>query len=306
MLQAKLLKLYRTFKEGWANFYRNGWLSFATMSILAISLYIISVTMILGIAANLVLKNVQDQVNVSVYFNQEVSEQQIMDIKSKLSGYQEIDSIKYISREQALEDFKRKEAANPSINKALEQFDDNPLLSALVIKAKSPEQYDLIVKSISGSVFSEYINKINYEENKLAIERLNTVIKLVEQVGLTLGIVFIFIGILITFNAIRLTMYAQKQEFEVKRLVGASNLYIRMPFVFEGIFYGIAAAVIVFFMLWATSKIIAPLTEGTIPQGNLLGFFYENFGKIFFELFVSGIALGVVSGFIAIRRYLKI
>ena len=306
MLQAKLLKLYRTFKEGWANFYRNGWLSFATMSILAISLYIISVTMILGIAANLVLKNVQDQVNVSVYFNQDVSEQQIMDIKSKLTGYQEIDSIKYISKEQALEDFKSKEAANPSINKALEQFDDNPLLSALVIKAKSPQQYDLIVKSIGGSVFSEYINKINYEENKLAIERLNTVIKLVEQVGLTLGIVFIFIGILITFNAIRLTMYAQKQEFEVKRLVGASNLYIRMPFVFEGIFYGIAASVIVFFMLWATSRIIAPLTEGTIPQGNLLGFFYENFGKIFFELFVSGIALGVISGFIAIRRYLKI
>ncbi len=304
MLQAKLLKLYRTFKEGWANFYRNGWLSFATMSILAISLYIISVTMILGIAANLVLKNVQDQVNVSVYFNQDVSEQQIMDIKSKLTGYQEIDSIKYISKEQALEDFKSKEAANPSINKALEQFDDNPLLSALVIKAKSPQQYDLIVKSIGGSVFSEY--KINYEENKLAIERLNTVIKLVEQVGLTLGIVFIFIGILITFNAIRLTMYAQKQEFEVKRLVGASNLYIRMPFVFEGIFYGIAASVIVFFMLWATSRIIAPLTEGTIPQGNLLGFFYENFGKIFFELFVSGIALGVISGFIAIRRYLKI
>lgn len=306
MLQAKLLKLHRTFKEGWTNFFRNGWLSFATMSILAISLYIISVTMILGIAANLVLNNVQEQVNVSVYFNQDVSEQQIMDIKSKLSGYQEIDSVKYISREQALEDFKRKEAANPSINKALEQFDENPLLAALVIKAKSPQQYDLIVKSINGSVFSEYINKINYEENKLAIERLNTVIKLVEQVGLTLGIVFIFIGILITFNAIRLTMYAQKQEFEVKRLVGASNLYIRMPFVFEGIFYGVAAAIIVFFMLWITSRIIAPLTEGTIPQGNLLGFFYDNFGKILFELLISGVVLGVVSGFIAIRRYLKI
>jgi len=219
--KAKLLKLGRTFKEGANNFYRNGWLSFATVSVLSISLYIISITIILGFAAKLVLVNVQDKINVSVYFNQDVSEDTILGIRSKLLESREIKSIDYVTKEKALEEFKKMGGTDSSINQALEEIGENPLLSSLVIKANNPKEYDLIVSSISNSSLNDSIDRINYQENKTAIERLSTIIKLIEQVGLTLGIAFVFIGILITFNAIRLTMYAQKQEFEVKRLVGA-------------------------------------------------------------------------------------
>lgn len=301
-----MLKLVRTFKEGAANFYRNGWLSFATVSVLAVSLYIISVTIILGITANLILTNIQEKINVSVYFNPDVSQQRILEIKDKLAVYQEIKSIDYVSKEQALDEFRKMGDNNSSINKALEEIGENPLLAALVIKAKSADQYDIIARAIENSNFKDEISKINYQENRTAIEKLTTVIKLVQQVGLTLGIVFVFIGVLITFNAIRLTMYAQKQEFEVKRLVGASNLYIRMPFMFEGVFYGAISAVVVIILLAITSKVVAPLTAGSIPQGDLMGFYLGNFFKIFGLLLVSGIFLGVISSIIAIRRYLKI
>lgn len=301
-----MLKLWRTFKEGGINFYRNGWLSFATVSVLAISLYIISVTIILGITANMILHNVQDKINVSIYFNSNVDEEKILDIKSKLAVYQEVKSVDYVSKEQALAEFKSMGNENPSINKALDEIGENPLLPALVIKANTPDQYEIIAKAVGNSNFAEDVSRVNYQENKVAIERLATIIKLVEQVGLTMGIVFVFIGILITFNAIRLTMYAQKQEFEVKRLVGASNLYIRMPFVFEGIFYGAASAFIVLILLTATSKFISPITKGSIPQGDLMGFFLGHFFTIFGLLLISGIFLGVLSGVIAIRRYLKI
>jgi len=301
----KLLKLWRTLKEGAVNFYRNGWLSFATVSVLSISLYIISITIILGIAANLVLTNVQDKINVSVYFNASVSESKILEVKNTLSQYQEIKSIDYISKENALEEFKKMGGGNDSISQALEEIGENPLLSSLVIKAKDPSKYDTIVSSISNSSLNEDIDRINYQENKTAIERLSTIIKLVEQVGLTLGIAFVFIGVLITFNAIRLTMYAQKQEFEVKRLVGASNLYIRMPFIFEGIFYGIVSSFVVMILLLVTSKVIAPITKGSIPQGDLLGFYFDNFWFIFACSLIFGIGLGAISSFIAIKRYLK-
>lgn len=303
---AKLLKLGRTLQEGLANFYRNGWLSFATVSVLSISLYIISVTVILGIVANLVLTNVQDKINVSVYFNSDVTEESILDIKNTLSGYQEIKSVEYVSKEQALEELKIMGKENPSISQALEEVGGNPLPAALVIKAKNPEQYDIIVSSISNSSLSENIDRINYQENKIAIERLSTIIKLVKQVGMTLGVAFVFIGVLITFNAIRLTMYAQKQEFEVKRLVGASNLYIRMPFVFEGIFYGLVSAFTVMILLLVTSKIISPITKGSIPQGDMFGFYLSYFWIILGGLLLSGVFLGVISSFIAIRRYLKV
>lgn len=302
----KFIKLKRTFREGLDNFQRNGWLSFATVSVLAISLYVISVTIILGVTANIVLGNIQDKINVSVYFNQDVPEEKILEIKSKLVGYQEIKSIEFVSRDQALEQFKKLGDKNPSITQALEEIGENPLLSALVIKAKTPDQYDIITKAISNASFSGDISRIDYEENKAAIDRLTGVIKLVEQVGLTLGIVFVFIGVLITFNAIRLTMYAHKQEFEIMRLVGASNTYIKMPFIFEGIFYGAVSAIVVMILLFVTTRFLAPITRGSIAGNDITAFYLQHFFIILGGLLFSGIFLGTISGIIAIRRYLKV
>jgi cell division transport system permease protein len=302
----KATKLKRTFKEGLDNFYRNGWLSFATVSVLAISLYIISVTMILGVASTIVRQNVQAKINVSVYFNADVEEAKIQEIRGKLTVLAGVKSIDFVSKEQALEQFKKLGNNNPSISQALDEIGENPLLPALVIKAKSPEQYEIIVKDINGSSFATDISRIDYEENKAAINRLNTIIKLVEQVGMTLGIVFVFIGVLITFNAIRLTMYSHRQEFEIMRLVGASNIYIRMPFVFEGVFYGASSAVSVMIALFITSNFLVPITRGSIAGGSILDFYLGHFFIIFFLLLISGIALGTISAVIAIRRYLKI
>jgi cell division transport system permease protein len=302
----KTLKLKKTFWEGINNFYRNGWLSFATVSVLAMSLYIISMTAILGVTANMVLRDIQDKINVSVYFNSDVQEESILDIKNKIVGYQEIKSVEYVSKDQALEQFKKMGDNNPSIIQALDEIGNNPLLSSLVIKAKAPDQYDLITKSIGNSDFSQSISRIDFEENKIAIERLTSIIKIVEKVGLTLGIVFVFIGILITFNAIRLTMYSHKNEFEIMRLVGASNLYIKMPFVFEGILYGVSSALVVILALFFTSKFLAPITQGSISGGDIVSFYFGNFFVIFGLLLISGIVLGTFSGVIAIRRYLKV
>lgn len=302
----KFIKLKRTFKEGLENFRRNGWLSFATVSILAVSLYVISVTLILGVTQSMALGNIKDKIAVSVYFNSDVDESKILQIKENLVGYQEIKSIEYISKDQALADFKKNNANNTSISQALDEIGSNPLLSALVIKAKDPAQYDTIVNAIKGASFASDVSHVDYEQNKNAIQRITTTIKIIEQVGLTLGIVFVFIGILITFNAIRLTIYSHKQEFEIMRLVGASNIYIRMPFVFEGIFYGAVSAVTVMIGLFVTVKFLAPITQGGVSGGDIVHFYLVNFLLILFALLVAGILMGTMSAAIAIRRYLKV
>ena len=307
MMKTKFLKLGRTFKEGGVNFYRNGWLSFATVSILTVSLYIISFTIIAGIVTSMVLKSVQEKVNVSVYFNADVPEQKILEIKDILSSYSEIRSIAYVTKEAAFEDLKKMKEKNKTIEKALDALDgENPLLGALEIKAKDPETFPLIARSIRSSSFNELISDINYEDNQDAIEKLNAIIRLLQKVGTTIGIVFVFIGILITFNAIRLTMYSQKHEFEVKRLVGASNTYIQMPFVFEGILYGIVSASVVMLLLGVTMYYAAPLAQGNISAGGLMGFYWKHFFSFLGSLLLSGVFLGVISSFIAIRRYLKV
>ena len=288
------------------NFYRNGWLTFATVSILATSLYIISITVVLGLTANILIGELQDKINVSVYFNSNVPEERIFEIKDKLSQYDEIKSVGYVSKEDALEALFNLSIDRDVIMKSVEEIGENPLPASIVITANDSSQYSKIVEAVSNSFFSQDVSSINYDENKKSIDRLTDIVVMSREIGLIFGLVFVFIGILITFNAIRITMYSHKQEFEVMRLVGASNLYIRMPFVFEGILYGLVAGVVVMGLLFATSYFISPLTDGNIPQGNLINIYLGNFFPILGGVFAGGISLGVISSFIAIRRYLKI
>ncbi len=302
----KLLKLWRTFKEGVRNYYRNGWLTFATVSILSISLYIMSVTILMAIGAGTAAKNIQEKINVSVYFNPDVKEERVMEIKNKLSSYREIKSIAYVSKEQALDEFLRSSGNDPSIMEALNEIGENPLLASLVIKAQNPDQYEIIASAIEQSNFRDEINRTNYAKNKESIDKLNNFIRLVEKIGIIIGLIFMLIAVLVTFNTIRITIYSHKQEFEIMRLVGASNMYVRMPHVFEGIFYGITSAIAVLILLFITVEFIAPVIQRDISKDVLLSFYFQYFSSTALFLFISGILLGMISSFIAIRRYLKI
>lgn len=303
----KTLKLWRTFKEGMENFRRNGWLSFATVSILTLSLTILSLAFLFGLSAHFILQNMQSKVSVSVSFNPDVSEQQILDIKNQLATFtKEIASVEYVSSDRALADFLTESGNDPIITQAVKEVGENPLLPSLVIKAVHPEDYDVIVNELNHSMFQNDISRINYASNKKVFERLKLISSMAQRAGLILGGIFIFIAILITFNTIRITIYSHRQEFEIKRLVGASNLYVKMPFVFEGMLYGIVAAVITVLLLFAVGYFISPYTRGSLPQGDFLGLYRQYFLVTFGGLLFLGILLGYMSSSIAIRRYLKV
>lgn len=305
----KILKLWRTYKEGFINFYRNGWLSVATITVLTISLYLIGVTLAIGLGANAILRNVQEKVNISVYFNPSVSADRITEIKTELQKFQEIKSVEYVSKEQSLDEFLAMGGDDPSIKQALDEIGENPLLSSLIIRANKPEQYEIINQAINNSNFKEEIGRVNYENNRTVIDRVGKLIKLVERMGITLGVIFMILAVLITFNTIRITIYSHRQEFEVMRLVGASNLYVEMPFVFEGILYGISASIVSILMLLGTSWYISLLSKRIVSSGDAVDWYLQNSGinfwLIFLFLLFSGVLLGVVSSFIAIGRYLK-
>jgi len=300
------LKLWRTFKEGNDNFRRNGWLTFATVSVITLSLFIVTLSLLVGIATQSILRNMRDKVNVSVSFNPDVAENRIIEIKNELSKYKkEIASVEYISRDSALEQFLADSGNDPIIVKAVEEIGENPLLASLVIKAVTPEDYPFIVEQIKNSAFQNDISRINYAKNRKIFERLDYINRITRNVGLTLGVLFVFVAILITFNAIRITIYSHRQEFEVKRLVGASNLYVRMPFVFEGALYGLTAALITAIFISGVVYYISPLTQGAVSQGSFINLYISYFWYILSGVILLGVLLGVISSIIAIRRYLK-
>jgi cell division transport system permease protein len=272
----------------------------AAISIITISLYIIGFTVLIGLTANMVLKNIQDKVNIAVYFNMDTEEKSILEIKDNLAAYSEIKSIEYVSKEKALEELVGLSGEDSSIQDALKEIGGNPLLASLVINANKSDQYETISKAIDGSTFKEKIDHIDYSRNKSTIDELNGITRLVKKAGIFLGIIFIFLAILITFNTIRMTMYSHKKEFEIMRLVGASNVYVEMPFIFEGIFYGVFSAITAGVLILITAKYISQ-----ISRGDTMSFYLSNFWLVLGIIIVMGIMTGVISSLIAIRKYLK-
>jgi cell division transport system permease protein len=300
-----LLTLSRTFKSGFTHFRRNGWLSFAVISILSLTLLIISTLIVLSIAASLVIRSVQDKVDISVYFKGDVEESKIIEFRSTVLQYKEVKSADYITKDKALQEFKSKNSDNPLILQSIEAIGDNPLSASVNIKAITPDKYEIIATAIQNSSFRDNISRINYAKNKIVIERLNNILSTTRKVGIMLATIFSLIAVLITFNAVRITIYAHRQEIEIMRLVGASNHYIRMPFIFEGIIYGFISAVAVMLVLFPLVKIATPYIAGAVSVKEVQDSFIHYLWLIFFIQIVTGVALGTLSSFIAIRRYLK-
>ena len=300
------LVLGRTIRESFVNFWRNGWLSIAAVSVLVLSLFVLGTVSMAGLVADNVLKNVESKVNISVYFKSDVEESKILENEIELKKLKEVSSVEYISKDKALEIFKNDNANEPVIMESLEEIGENPLLAALVVKANNPSQYQVISDYVESSSFKDDVSRVNYGKNKDLIERLNRTVSQVKKVGLILAGIFGIVSILIIFNTIRITIYTHKQEIEVMRLVGASNLFIRLPFIFEGIIYGVIASLIASLILLGAMKGISAYAAIVVSSGNLFGFYLSNALYILALQIVLGCLLGVVSSWIAMRKYLKI
>lgn len=301
-----ILMISRTLKAGFQNFYRNGSLTVAAVSILTLALLIISVILVLSISANLGLKYIQEKIDIRVYFKSDVEEQEIMSFRSEVQKYKEVKSADYISKNKALDDFKTANAGKPEILKAIEAVEENPLLASVNIKAVNPEQYDIIAKAVENSAYKNKIASINYQQYKLVIDRFNTTIRTIRKTGVFLFILFSIIAILITFNVIRMTIFNHGTEIEIMRLVGASNSFIRLPFVFEGVIYGCFAAVIAIILLFPIVKIVTPYVVGSAYVQIIQADFTKYFILIFIAQLFVGILLGIISSLLAIRRYLRV
>jgi cell division transport system permease protein len=301
----KTLKLKRVIREGWISFRRNTWLTVATVGVLALSLFVIGNTLFVGMSANEIIENIEKNVNISIYFKNSVTEEEIMQIKSDLEKRPELASVAYISKESALEKFSKDNESNEVISEALDEIGENPLFSSLVLTASNQASYEPLVKYVENN-FQEEIDRINYGKNKMVIEKLGRSTAMMQKIGLSFGLIFILIAVLVTFSAIRMSLYTRKREFDIMRLVGASNLYIRIPSIVEGIMYGLTASIIAIIFIAITTYGGIPMAQGVMPKEQMMSFYFESIWKIGLIVVFAGVTIGVVSSFISIRKYLKI
>lgn len=295
----------RVIKSGFKNFWRNGWLSTATIGVMVLTLVVISILLMLNIVATGVLNNLQSKIDISVYFKLEANEEDIFVVQSQLEKLEEVEHVEYVSREEALAKFREKHQDNPYLIQSLQELGENPLEASLNIKAKEASQYQAINSFLEGISYKNIIDKVDYRQNKEVIERLSAIISNVKMVGLSLSGLLILVVVLVTFNSIRLAIYSSREEIKIMRLVGANNWFIRGPFIVEGVLYGVISCLLTVGILYPAFYFISPKLSSFLPIEDFFVYFQSNLWALLGVLLGLGVILGVLSSYFAVRKYLK-
>jgi len=297
---------FRVLKYGLQNFWRNGWLSTATVAVMVIALLMFLGLRIFDAIMVQALVSVRDKIDISVYFKTNAPEDEILKIQRSLQSLPEVKQVEYISRDKALDLFKEKHQDDPTVSQALTEIGENPLSASLNIKADDPEQYGVIASYLEAEAFKPHIEKVSYAQNQVVIERLVRIVNAVETSGFALTAFLALVAGLVTFNTIRLAIYSNREEIGIMRLVGASNALIRGPYLVEGAIQGGVAALLSLLIAVPLVGLSSPYVQVFIPGIDLSAYFKSGLPILFGYQMLFGVGLGVASSFIAIRRYLRI
>lgn len=301
------ISFLRIIKTGVTNFVRNLWLSMAATMVMTITLVIFSTLFLLFVLTNYSINTIQNTVDISVYFKIGLAEEQINTIKTEVSQDSKVKEVTYVSASQAFDEFKAKHENDQLITQSLNELNENPLPATLHIKANDLEDYPVVAEKMQSEQYADFIDKVNFEDNRLIIERLNKVLNFIITFGLALFAVFVLIAVLVIYNTITLTIYNRKEEVEIMRLVGATNWYIRGPFLTESMMYSIFSTIITgLLFIPVFTKVIPAVTNYVSPDVSLYNNSVFNYAYLLLILFGLSVVLSVSSTLFAIRKYLKI
>lgn len=301
------ISLKRVFKFAWQGFLRNRVLGLEVMFIMAIAVFLITSLFLFQGISDFLIKEVQEKVDVSVYFKETVLEEEILGVERDLYKFSnEIESVEYISREKALENFIEKHKDEPIYLEALQEIGYNPFLPSLNIKARDPSYYAPISNYLNQDYLQGIIERVSFFENKKVIDKLSSITDNVRTVVISLSLILGLLAVLITFNTIKLTIFTSKEEISTMQLVGASTWFIRGPFVIQGIFYGIVSVLAVNLLFLITFAFFSYRLETFFLGFNLLNYFQMNFlSLLLIQIAFAGI-LAIFSTLLALHKYLKV
>lgn len=300
----------RIVRSGAVGFWRNAFVSLASVFVMTIALFVIGGIMMVDQLLGASLSQIESKVDINVYFTVEASDADMQSLKSRLEALPEVAEVAYTSRDDALAEFRTRHQGDELTIQALEELGENPLGASLSIRANNTGQYEGIARFLDEQKASEspqapVIDRVNFVKNRDAIDKLTSIINVVEHASIITMIVLVVAAIAITFNTIRLAIYTTREEIAVMRLVGASNTFIRGPFMLQGIMYGAIAGMIALIIMYPILYWLGPGTQ-TFFQFNIFSYFLGNFGFIFLVIVGSGIGLGLISSALAVTRYLRV
>jgi cell division transport system permease protein len=298
---------FRAFKFALQDMVRNGWLTVATVSVLALTLLSINLLVAVNVLGGVAIDALKEKVDVSIHFRPGVEDSRVQTVKIALLSMPEVQDVRYLTPAEALADFAAVNEADPRVAEALGEVGENPFGAILVVKARTLEDYPKVMEVVGSPAFEEIIEDKDFVDRQAVIERLNSISGRIQLVGLAVSALFGFIALLIVWNTIRMSIFTRRGELAIMRLVGASNWFIRSPFYVQAVLWCLAA-------LAVTAAVFYPALDAAEPflasffgaPIDLLGYYRVNWPKIVGVELAAAVLLALVTTKMATAKHLNV
>jgi cell division transport system permease protein len=297
----KIRTLGRHVREGVKNLGRNGWMSFASISAVTITLFILGVFLILAMNVNYFAQSVEKQVEIRVFLDVLATKENVQQVEENIKAISKVDTVTFIPKEEGLKQFKESLGEKAYLFDGLEK--DNPLPDTFVVKTIQPQDTSAVAAQIKKL---QYVKNLNYGEG--TVEKLFAWTGAVRNVGIAFIIGLGFTAMFLIANTIKLTIVARRREIEIMKLVGATNWFIRWPFFVEGLLMGVLGALIPTAMLGVGYYYLLDGIQSSFEAAQLFKLLplFPLVYEVALGLIAIGAFIGIWGSLVSVRRFLRI
>ena len=292
----------RYFRDAMKSVIRNFSLSLASISCIAITLIVVGISIVLSYNVETMTDSIKKDVTMVVFLKSDTTEDEVKDIQKKITNMGNIEEIKFKSKKEYAEETKERDEVFSFI---VDNWTDetNPLLDSFLIKVKEVEE----IKNTASSIKKiDKVELVNYGEDM--VDQLITVFDVIRKVSIGAVVALILVTAFLIANTIKLAIFSRKTEIEIMRLVGASNISIKIPFIIEGSFIGILGSIIPIILMIYGYTSLYNYFDGKL-FGSSLAMLIEPYPFIYLSsllLLGIGIVVGMFGSYSAVKKYLKI
>lgn len=302
-----MLPFFRIVRFALQDMFRNFSLSFMTVLVLILLLMSVNTLIAVRVLTGEAITTVKQQIDVSVYFNPKATDTQVGEVRSFVEAFPEVTKTTFLNKDESLGKFRELYQANPAILASLDELGDNPLGATLIVKTKEPQDYEKIMNALTLPEYAKIIDAKTFGDTQTAITKIQQITTQVERFTLGLTVLFAVISFIIIFNTVRVAIYTQRTEISIKKLVGATNWYVRGPYVVESVLFSLVALGVAYGLVRLVLVYAEPyLTTVFNRAGILTNYLGAHIIELAAWQLVAVVILTVGTSLLAMRRYLKV
>lgn len=314
MIVRWLITWERIITAAFRNFLRNAWLSTAAIAMICVTLTVMLGFWMTKTAYDTTLDTISEKIDLAIFFVDETDPLLIEEFQAELEALPNVRSVDYIDKAAALERYRAQNEDNPDLRDVVSE-EDNFLPTSFDIIVFDLNQTDEIRQLTKNEKYAPFVEDTNFEteDRKKVIESVNESINFITTLSIGVAGIFAAISVMIVFNTIRMAIYTRSTEIGIMRLIGATNWFIRGPFLVESMLYGAAAGIISMIVSYVGLHTITPRLTGAdvIPLlptkfDASIVYFDENWLMVGAVTLAVGMVLGLVSSLLALMRHLKL